>query len=233
MWLFLCSCQPGLAEEITQSLLEKRLFSCIYAISGIKKVLYRHQNILVQEETLLTIETPLANPEDVFEALTNLYPAKVSQVFGLNMFLGYEPYWERVRREVELSPDWDQPVTLETSFHRSMEILFCSCPKENAEQIAREIVRNHKPTYVYILPGMWVRSIESNHQLSERDDVSLFITYQKGWGYEIRETLSSLHPSKLEKFAIEVLEGYRPDWEWPEGEEVPTSPYVQDDGSFF
>lgn len=89
-------------------------------------------------------------------------------------------------------------------------MVLCICPKDNAELIAREVVKKKVAACVYALPGMWGLYGCQDEQCVN-DEVTLLILSSEILNEYLYETIIALHPSdKPVIVSLPLKGGYEP-----------------------
>jgi periplasmic divalent cation tolerance protein len=79
-------------DKITHAVVERRLASCVNAVSGVKTTSLQKEAPCIQEETLLLIQTPIENLEPLFELLASLHPSTAPAIIALPITSGNYEY---------------------------------------------------------------------------------------------------------------------------------------------
>ena len=75
-------------------------------------------------------------------------------------------------------------------------IELCICPREVADQIAREVVEKRLAACVDMLPNAWgLYGWKDSPYVN--DEVTLLINTCEDWSEELYETIIDLHPSQM------------------------------------
>jgi periplasmic divalent cation tolerance protein len=101
--VLLCTCPPGDADRIAETLLERRLVACVNAVPGVVSR-YRWKGKLEKTaETLLVLKTEVAHVPAIVEALPEIHPYDVAELLTVPVESGNPAYLDWVSGE--LRPD--------------------------------------------------------------------------------------------------------------------------------
>jgi periplasmic divalent cation tolerance protein len=101
MRLVLCNCPPEVADEIGREVIDKGLAAYVNAVPGIKRTYRREDELCVQEETMLMIQTLTDRLQDLIDTIIKIHPSDLPAIISLSIYEGNESYMTWVEENLD------------------------------------------------------------------------------------------------------------------------------------
>lgn len=92
MRLVLCNCNPESAEQIARHVITERLVASVTSVPGVQRMYRQEDQIRVQHDTMLLMQTLPERLQALTEALVSLTSPDMPAIVSLAIFEANDPY---------------------------------------------------------------------------------------------------------------------------------------------